>query len=171
MPGADIPELLNGRSLNASQDAAIMPQGIFIHSPTRMSGSRYYPAAAAPHFRLNCACICLPCLRIGSGHLPAFVSRVDDPGEFPDAMRSAMIGILEHLLYYPDAKDTVDGIRRWWLSGHDCEFRREEVLHALKLLAQQGLLVESSFGEDTRVYGISPAGLEEVAAQIERLKQ
>jgi hypothetical protein len=82
-----------------------------------------------------------------------------------------MIGILDHMLHYPEAKDTAEGIQRWWLVGKTREFTPAEVAQALDYLAGRGWIVASSFGAVTCVYGISPAGLEQGRAELERWKR
>jgi hypothetical protein len=81
-----------------------------------------------------------------------------------------MIGILEHMLQHPEAKDTVGGIQRWWLADEGREHGQDQVHEALEFMARRGWVVENSFGEDTCVYGVSPAGLADGPALIRRMK-
>lgn len=55
----------------------------------------------------------------------------------PESVRAAMAGILRYLQSHPDARDTPEGIRRWWLVAESGEFSDTEVTAALAHLLQQ----------------------------------
>ena len=69
--------------------------------------------------------------------------------------------ILQHLIDYPDAKDTMEGIYKWWLpEGHT--WRRGEVQKALAFLALKGWLIKRAIVPNKEVYGINKGQLEEI---------
>jgi hypothetical protein len=74
------------------------------------------------------------------------VSEEPDTAEARDIARE----ILRYLEKYPEAKDTVDGIARWWLRREESERLRRDVERAVSLLLSQGLILE------TRRPGVPP---------------
>jgi hypothetical protein len=62
-------------------------------------------------------------------------------------------GILDYLIRHPDAKDTIEGILKWWLPPGDWD--KEEVQQALDDLTSKGWLTERRTTADQTVYGIN----------------
>ena len=60
--------------------------------------------------------------------------------ESTDRRQALMREILQYLTAHPDAKDTVDGILKWWLPGHPIEWEKEEVQETLDHLVSKGWL-------------------------------
>jgi hypothetical protein len=76
--------------------------------------------------------------------------------------------ILNYLLDHPEAKDTLDGIARWWILEQRVKREMEEVKAALADLTQKGWLLERR-GADTLVhYRLNPARAREIAAELGR---
>ena len=50
--------------------------------------------------------------------------------------------ILHYFVTHPAAKDTLEGIARWWLERERIERTLDEVAESLRLLLARGLIVE-----------------------------
>jgi DNA-binding transcriptional ArsR family regulator len=74
------------------------------------------------------------------------VSEEPDTAEARDIARE----ILRSLEKHPEAKDTVDGIARWWFRRERSGRLHSDVEQAVSLLLSQGLILE------TRRKGVSP---------------
>jgi hypothetical protein len=75
--------------------------------------------------------------------------------------------ILRYLVRHPDAKDTVDGIMQWWLSGAYLGLREDELTAALDELARKGWLTVATHGASATVYGLNRPRLDEVLHWLE----
>lgn len=62
--------------------------------------------------------------------------------EFPGRRQALMRQILQYPSAHPDAKDTVEGILKWWLPSFPSESDKEQVQEALDALAAKGWLVK-----------------------------
>ncbi len=92
------------------------------------------------------------------------------PRETSDASRAQGAlerRILAYLAAHPDAKDTVDGIRQWWLRPMPDGLRSSDVTRALDELVRRGWLTVSERGRRTIVYGVEKSRLDELRAFIE----
>ena len=70
--------------------------------------------------------------------------------------------ILMYLIKNPDAKDTVDGIKRWWISKGETHYQAKDVEQALDELVARGWVIKRV---STRsVFGLN----KERIAEIER---
>ncbi len=74
------------------------------------------------------------------------MSEEPDTAEARDIARA----ILRYLENHPEAKDTLDGIARWWLRREGSARLRRDVERAVSLLLSQGLILE------TRRPGVPP---------------
>jgi hypothetical protein len=75
--------------------------------------------------------------------------------------------ILRYLRKHPNAKDTVDGIARWWLQeSGDATLARVE--KAVSFLLRIGLIVETQRKGLPRYYGVNPEKLKEINQVLER---
>ncbi len=82
----------------------------------------------------------------------------DPPGSRDRAIR----WILKYCVEHPDAKDTADGIYRWWLAEGQGTWRKEEVQKALDFLTSKGWLIKRGRAPSGEVYGINKDQLEEI---------
>ena len=62
--------------------------------------------------------------------------------------------ILAYLYLNPDAKDTVDGIEKWWVNGVEANTNGTTVRNSLDYLVKSGWLVSSERQGTGRVYGL-----------------
>lgn len=69
--------------------------------------------------------------------------------------------ILEYLIRHPDAKDTVEGILKWWLDS-DAEWEKDEVQQALDLLSARGWLTRRETTPAQAVYGVNKDQIETI---------
>lgn len=68
--------------------------------------------------------------------------------------------ILRHLIDHPEAKDTRQGIIRWWLPDTGSERRGEEVQQAIDWLVVQDWLVKRDTTSSQTLYGLNRTKLE-----------
>jgi hypothetical protein len=72
-----------------------------------------------------------------------------------------------YLQQNPEAKDTVEGIRRWWIPRGEERFSEEEVRSALDLMVIRSWAQESRVA-DTVLYSTTRAGLMELIARAKK---
>ena len=76
----------------------------------------------------------------------------------PDGPRHSvspvMNEILGYLVQHPDAKDTMDGIARWWLPPNDQGWKREQVQSAIDELVACGWITRRETTASQVVYGL-----------------
>jgi hypothetical protein len=85
-----------------------------------------------------------------------------------DAFRLAVCGILHYVLQHPDAKDTVDGINEFWLSGSAVHHGRSEVYEALEYLCDtKRWLSKSKAGAAVTLYSLNKPRLPEIQKFLE----
>lgn len=82
----------------------------------------------------------------------------DPPGSRDKAIR----WILEYCIEHPDAKDTPDGIHKWWLPEGQGAWGREEVQKVLDFLTSQGWLTRRQTIPSKEIYGMNQDQLEEI---------
>lgn len=82
---------------------------------------------------------------------------------------SLVDAILTHVVQYPDAKDSVDGIRDFWLSQQAGRPSREQVRQALDYLVdEKGWFTRKVSGAAVDLYGIDKTFLPEVRKYLRR---
>ncbi len=72
--------------------------------------------------------------------------------------------ILSYLLHHPDAQDTVDGIRQWWLLDELIRTSLQEVEAALSCLVEEGWLMRVRRIDSTECYKVNERKREEIAS-------
>lgn len=63
--------------------------------------------------------------------------------------------ILGYLCSHPDAKDTAEGVEKWWLNGKGVDVDAKVVRGSLDYLVRLGWLVSSDRKGSGTVYGLS----------------
>ena len=63
--------------------------------------------------------------------------------------------ILGYLCSYPDAKDTAEGIGKWWLSAEGIETDVEAVRASLDYLVERRWLISMAGHSGSRTYGLN----------------
>ena len=70
--------------------------------------------------------------------------------------------ILQYLVDHPDAKDTPEGIHRWWLPERHSNWGRDDVQAALVLLTSKRWLMKRRTVPSKEFYGINRDRLEAI---------
>lgn len=71
--------------------------------------------------------------------------------------------ILHYLMKNPDAKDTIDGILKWWVPKKIViEQEKSKVQEALGILVEKGFITEWKTGSSQKYYGMTENQLEEI---------
>ena len=63
--------------------------------------------------------------------------------------------ILGYLFSHPDAKDTAEGVEKWWLNGQEINVNARVVRGSLDYLVRLGWLVSSDRQGSEVVYGLN----------------
>jgi len=63
--------------------------------------------------------------------------------------------ILGYLCSHPDAKDTADGVEKWWLNGMEIRMDARSVQASLDQLVRLGWLISSERQGTGTVYGLN----------------
>jgi hypothetical protein len=71
--------------------------------------------------------------------------------------------IMSYWVERPDAKDTIEGIQKWWLLQKNVPQRsRIDVQRALDYLTSKGWLIKREIAASTDLYGINPTRMDEI---------
>ena len=74
-----------------------------------------------------------------------------------NSLPSSATEILDYLARHPEAQDTIDGIRQWWILGaFENPVFHEGLQHALDTLVSEGVLVARVNEKSSVLYGLSP---------------
>jgi hypothetical protein len=80
---------------------------------------------------------------------------------------SVMTEILRYLVAHPDAKDTVEGIARWWIAPRgDERWNRDAVQEAIDALLARGWMVRRETTPSHAVYGLDKQHLSAITRVI-----
>ncbi len=107
-------------------------------------------------------------------HKPA--SSLEIPDRNAQTSEEVVREILRYLVKHPAAKDTLEGIARWWLDRQQVERSVEEVVQSVRLLLSRGLILERRRKTGRPYYQVNPAKrtdlvetLEEAWGSVEQL--
>jgi hypothetical protein len=75
--------------------------------------------------------------------------------------RAVIQGVLHYLVKNPDAKDTIDGVRRWWLPPVCREQPQEEIEETLDFLASKSWLTIRITSQQ-KIYGLNKDSIEQI---------
>lgn len=78
--------------------------------------------------------------------------------------------ILRYLIVHPDAKDTVQGILRWWLPKDPVEHSEGEVQEALDVLVTRRWLTKRQTTSSHKIYAMNKGKLEVIKAFLRELE-
>jgi len=78
-----------------------------------------------------------------------------------------VVGILRYLLAHPRAKDTIDGIEKWWLPKNTSPEKKRRIEETLNRLASNGWLVARSSPQSETIYSLNENSLDEIRAFLE----
>jgi hypothetical protein len=79
--------------------------------------------------------------------------------------------ILRYLIEYPEAKDTTNGILRWWFPQGDVDRPEEEVQEALDILVTRGWLTQRQTITSQKLYGMNKEKLEEIKLFLREIER
>jgi hypothetical protein len=69
--------------------------------------------------------------------------------------------LLHYLIKNPDAKDTIDGVRRWWLPQVYREQPQQEIEETLDFLASKNWLTVRITSQQ-KIYGLNKDSIEQI---------
>jgi len=70
--------------------------------------------------------------------------------------------LLGYMVDHPEAKDTLEGIQRWWLPHDDLEPGTDALQTALDYLVERGWIAIAQAPTSSKVYGLNKQRLEEI---------
>jgi hypothetical protein len=88
---------------------------------------------------------------------------------FPDKSTIAH-EILAYLIDNPGARDTLDGIMKWWLLDRKIRYQMTLVEKALDELVDQELVIEEKKMDSTNIYRVNNHRLGEIEGRIKKFK-
>jgi len=71
-------------------------------------------------------------------------------------------GILRYVVAHPRAKDTIDGIEKWWLPKSTSPEKKRRIEETLNWLAAKGWLIARSSPQSETIYSLNENSLEEI---------
>jgi hypothetical protein len=84
------------------------------------------------------------------------------PETYSRVRRETAQEILRYFLSHPAAKDTLEGIAKWWLDRQRIERGVDEVAESLRLLVARGFVVENLGRATQAFYQMNPAKRKEI---------
>ncbi len=91
------------------------------------------------------------------------------PDDTPFEAQQVIQRLLEYMIQNPEAKDTLEGIEQCWPLQPAAQPRPELVRRAMQTLVYLGWVIESRVTDRILVYSVSPSGLSDGAAYLERV--
>jgi hypothetical protein len=79
-----------------------------------------------------------------------------------------IIDILRYLVTHPSAKDTINGIEKWWLSKNIGREGKRQIADSLNLLVAKGWLIARRSLQSETVYSLNESCLSEIMAYLEK---
>jgi hypothetical protein len=80
---------------------------------------------------------------------------------------SITLVVLQYLLSNPGAKDTLEGIRKWWIATRGQEPRSDELQAVLEDLMQKGWLMRFKPAGSKHVYGLNQERLQDIQQTVQ----
>jgi hypothetical protein len=82
---------------------------------------------------------------------------------------AAVADILRYLIKHPQAKDTIEGINRWWLAQADSMSSIDDVQEAVDFLVSRGWMERKTIGFSGDVYAVKEVSLREASEFLKSL--
>lgn len=76
--------------------------------------------------------------------------------------------LLRYLIKHPDAKDTIEGILKWWLPNRSSDWGKDEVQKALDFLTSKAWLTTRDITASQKVYGLNKDKILEIKEYLEK---
>lgn len=73
-----------------------------------------------------------------------------------------VLEILRYVVAHPTAKDTIQGIEKWWLSKSTRREARSKMEQLLSLLVAKGWLIGRGSPQSETIYSLNENGLDEI---------
>jgi len=80
-----------------------------------------------------------------------------------------IVEILRYVVRHPEAKDTLKGIEKWWLSGSEGRGGKLSTEEALKFLVDQGWLTARCSPQSETIYFLNEDRLSEIISFLKRV--
>ncbi len=90
-----------------------------------------------------------------------------NPEDLPHTVARVIYEIAQYMSRHPDARDTLEGIRDWWLPS-ESSYTPAELQQALDILTGWGWLVKQTLVTQTLVYGVSEVGMQQATEFMRR---
>lgn len=81
-------------------------------------------------------------------------------------LRALESAVLEYLLKNPDATDSAEGIRRWWLPQSCADFSMTQLEQVLLLMLREKLLQQHGGGPLVPVYGLNKNAISQIKTRL-----
>ena len=85
--------------------------------------------------------------------------RIDSEETPPDEL---IVEILRYLVSHPEAKDTISGIEKWWLSTSMSREGKKKIEEGLNLLVARGWLIERRSPQSETIYSLNENSLPKI---------
>ena len=82
-----------------------------------------------------------------------------------------IVGILRYVVAHPHAKDTIDGIAKWWLPKSTSPEKKRRIEETLNWLAAKGWLIARSSPQSETIYSLNENSLEEIREFLEKTER
>ena len=89
-----------------------------------------------------------------------------DSDELPRS--EVIIDILRYLITHPSAKDSINGIEKWWLSKNIGREGKRQITESLNLLVARGWLVARRSPQSETVYSLNKSSLPEIKNYLKK---
>jgi hypothetical protein len=83
--------------------------------------------------------------------------------------RAVIRAVLHYVIKNPDAKDTIEGVRQWWLPEDYREQGQEQVEEILNFLVTKNWLTLRMTSQQ-RIYGLNKTRLKEIKVFLEKFQ-
>jgi len=80
--------------------------------------------------------------------------------------RAVIRAVLRYLVKNPDAKDTTEGICKWWLPEQYRERQQEKLEQTLRFLASKNWLTVRMTSQQKTIYGLNKNFLEQIKSYL-----